>query len=432
MIRTLVSLLWLAAAAAAQGVLGTITGAITNPDGGVVAAAPIQLRHVETGQLHNTSSSANGSYTLPGLPAGTYELAIPEIGFSFARYERKNIMLAAAQTLRLDLRLEWSNGLGTIGDDDATILRRTFRTPAGPAPRTPDGKPDFTGVWNGQTDANPEQAAVLMVGDVDQLPSVGPGAVLADIIASGHIPTVTLTEIFRQAVTSQIIVNAHRINRGQMPVTPETGDTDFYVITADTPEDIQAKLLRVVTERIPQRFGLDPLRDVQVLTPMNRGSLGARALNVALQAALNPDATPRVTRFGWTYAPGDKVIQTINDYDKDTFNGDIGQVVQVDLEEGEVVVHFDGRAVTYDVAELDEVALAYAITVHKSQGSEYPAVVIPLATQHYPMLARNLLYTGVTRGKRLVVLIGQPKACALAVRNVRAMQRLTNLAARLR
>jgi exodeoxyribonuclease V alpha subunit len=280
--------------------------------------------------------------------------------------------------------------------------------------------------------AIPAQAAVLLVGDVDQLPSVGPGAVLADIIASERIPTVTLTEIFRQAASSQIIVNAHRINRGQMPVTPETSDSDFYVITADTPEDIQAKLLRVVTERIPQRFGLHPIRDVQVLTPMNRGSLGARALNVALQEALNADATPTITRFGWSYAPGDKVLQTINDYDKDVFNGDIGQVMRVDLEEGEVVISFEGREVTYDVAELDEVALAYATTVHKSQGSEYPAVVIPLATQHYPMLARNLLYTGVTRGKQLVVLIGQPKACALAVRNVRAMRRLTNLATRLR
>jgi exodeoxyribonuclease V alpha subunit len=279
--------------------------------------------------------------------------------------------------------------------------------------------------------AIPAQAAVLMVGDVDQLPSVGPGAVLADIIASGRMPTMTLTEIFRQAASSEIVVNAHRINRGQMPVTPEDGESDFYVIPADTPEDIQAKLLRVVTERMPQRFGLHPIRDIQVLTPMNRGSLGARTLNEVLQAALNPEATPRVTKFGWTYAPGDKVIQTLNDYDKDVFNGDIGHVVRVDLEEGVVVISFDGREVTYDVAELDEVALAYAITVHKSQGSEYPAVVIPLATQHYPMLVRNLLYTGVTRGKRLVVLIGQPRACALAVRNSRAMRRLTNLAARL-
>jgi exodeoxyribonuclease V alpha subunit len=154
--------------------------------------------------------------------------------------------------------------------------------------------------------------------------------------------------------------------------------------------------------------------------------------NGALQEALNADATPTVTRFGWNYAPGDKVLQTINDYDKDVLNGHIGQIMRVDLEEGEVVIRFEGREVTYDVAELDEVALTYATTVHKSQGSEYPAVVILLATQHYPMLARNLLYTGVTRGKQLVVLIGQPKACALAVRNVRAMRRLTHLAARLR
>jgi exodeoxyribonuclease V alpha subunit len=286
--------------------------------------------------------------------------------------------------------------------------------------------------------AIPDHAAVLMVGDVDQLPSVGPGAVLSDIITSGRIPTVTLTEIFRQAATSQIIVNAHRINRGKMPVEPEASTDaeaqvrDFYVIPATTPEDIQAKLLRVVTERIPQRFGLHPIRDIQVLTPMNRGSLGARALNVALQQALNPEATPQVTRFGWTYAPGDKVIQTVNDYDKDVFNGDIGQVTRVDPDEGVVTVLFDGREVVYEFGELDEVALAYTATVHKSQGSEYPAVVIPLATQHYPMLERNLLYTGVTRGKQLVVLIGQPKAVAIAVRTVRSMRRLTNLAARLR
>jgi exodeoxyribonuclease V alpha subunit len=280
--------------------------------------------------------------------------------------------------------------------------------------------------------AIPDPAAVLLVGDVDQLPSVGPGTVLADIIASGRIPTVTLTEIFRQAATSQIIVNAHRMNQGQLPVMRDDGKSDFYVIRADSPEEIQAKLLRVVTERIPQRFGLHPIRDVQVLTPMNRGSLGARALNGVLQEALNPEATPRVTRFGWTYAPGDKVIQTVNNYEKDVFNGDIGRVNQVDVEEGQVEIDFDGRLVSYDVGELDEVALAYAATVHKSQGSEYPVVVLPLATQHYPMLARNLLYTGVTRGKQLVVVIGQPRAVAIAVRNVRSVQRLTNLAARLR
>ncbi len=283
--------------------------------------------------------------------------------------------------------------------------------------------------------AIPDHAAVLMVGDVDQLPSVGPGAVLADLIASGRIPTVTLTEIFRQAATSRIIVNAHRINRGEMPVEPEAADPttrDFYVIPAKTPEEIQDKLLRLVTERIPRRFGLHPIRDIQVLTPMNRGSLGAMALNGVLQQALNPDAHPKVSRFGWTYAPGDKVIQTVNDYDKDVFNGDIGHVIRVDPEDGLVVVHFDAREATYELGELDEVALAYTATVHKSQGSEYPAVVIPLATQHYPMLERNLLYTGVTRGKQLVVIIGQPKALAIAVRTVKSTRRLTNLAARLR
>src|SRR2546427_2135116 len=280
--------------------------------------------------------------------------------------------------------------------------------------------------------AIPNNAAVLLVGDVDQLPSVGPGTVLADIIASGRIPTVTLTEIFRQAATSQIIVNAPRVNQGQMPLMREDGPSDFYVIPADSPEEIQAKLLRVVPARLPQRFGLHPIRDVQVLTPMNRGSLGARALNSVLQEALNPAATPRVTRFGWTYAPGDKVIQTVNNCEKDVFNGDIGRVAQIDVEAGQVMIDFDGRSVTYDVGELDEVALAYATTVHKSQGSEYPVVVLPLATQHYPMLARNLLYTGVTRGKQLVVVIGQPRAVAIAVRNVRSVQRLTNLAARLR
>jgi exodeoxyribonuclease V alpha subunit len=285
--------------------------------------------------------------------------------------------------------------------------------------------------------AIPDQAAVLLVGDVDQLPSVGPGSVLSDIITSGHIPTVTLTEIFRQAATSQIIVNAHRINQGKMPV--ESDDTesdqtvrDFYIIPAETPEDIQDKLLRVVTERIPERFGLHPIRDVQVLTPMNRGSLGVRALNVALQQALNPDATPQITRFGWTYAPGDKVIQTVNNYDKDVFNGDIGHVERVDTEDGVITLNFDGREVAYDLGELDEVALAYTATVHKSQGSEYPAIVIPMATQHYPMLERNLLYTGVTRGKQLVVIIGQPKALAIAVRTIKSMRRLTNLAKRLR
>lgn len=281
--------------------------------------------------------------------------------------------------------------------------------------------------------AIPDHAALLLIGDVDQLPSVGPGLVLADVITSGRIPTVRLTEIFRQAAASQIIVNAHRINRGQLPERAESPAelSDFYFIAAATPEEIHDKLLQVVTERLPRRFDLDPIRDIQVLTPMNRGPLGARALNAALQQRLNPQAEPKISRFGWTFAPGDKVMQMVNNYNKDVFNGDVGWVSAVDVEEGLVSVDYDGRTVAYELGELDEVALAYAATIHKSQGSEYPAVVIPLATQHYLLLERNLLYTGVTRGKRIVVLIGQPQAVAMAVNTVHARRRLTKLAARL-
>ncbi len=280
--------------------------------------------------------------------------------------------------------------------------------------------------------AVPSHAAVLLVGDVDQLPSVGPGAVLQDIIESGRVPTVRLTEIFRQAASSSIVVNAHRINAGQPIETPEgAGLRDFYFIPAESPEEIYDKLFQVVTERIPRRFGMNPIRDIQVLTPMNRGSLGTRSLNVELQQRLNAGAEPQVSRLGWTYAPRDKVIQTVNDYDKDVFNGDIGQVSRVDLDEGQVHVTFDDRTVLYEFGELDEISLAYATSVHKSQGSEYPAVVIPLAMQHYLLLQRNLLYTAVTRGKRLVVIIGQTRALAMAVKNVRSTRRLTNLGARL-
>lgn len=282
--------------------------------------------------------------------------------------------------------------------------------------------------------AIPDHAAVLIVGDVDQLPSVGPGAVLADIIASGRIPTVRLTEIFRQAASSKIIVNAHRINQGLMPQRPDplAPISDFYFIPADTPEAIHDKLLQVVTQRIPNRFGLHPIRDIQVLTPMNRGGLGARALNGELQQRLNPHAEPKISRFGWTFAPGDKVIQTVNNYDKEAFNGDIGQITRIDPEEGLIYIDFDGREVEYELSELDEISLAYAATVHKSQGSEYRAVVIPLATQHYTLLQRNLLYTAVTRGKQLVVVIGQSRALAIAVKNAHSGRRLTNLAARIR
>ena len=224
------------------------------------------------------------------------------------------------------------------------------------------------------------------MGDVDQLPSVGPGQVLADVIASGAVPVVRLTEVFRQAAQSRIVTNAHRINRGEMPEPGEDPASDFHLVRCKDPEDGVAKLLEVVARRIPARFGLDPIRDVQVLCPMNRGGLGARSLNLELQRLLNPPGEARVERFGWTFGPGDKVMQVVNDYEKEVFNGDLGLVRTIDAEAGELVVDFEGRDVAYDFGELDELVLAYATTVHKAQGSEYPAVVIPVTTQHYPML----------------------------------------------
>ena len=280
--------------------------------------------------------------------------------------------------------------------------------------------------------AVPSTAALLIVGDVDQLPSVGPGAVLADIIESGQIATVRLTEIFRQASTSKIITNAHRINQGQLPQPDSSLSlSDFYCLYAETPEEIFAKLMHVVLERIPQRFNLDPVNDVQVLTPMNRGGLGARSLNIELQTRLNGQSEPKVTRYGSTYAPGDKVIQRINNYDKEVFNGDIGVISSIDIEDSLFQITFDERVVDYEFNELDEIALAYATSIHKAQGSEYPAVVIPMAMQHFMLLERNLLYTGVTRGKQLVVVIAQPKALAMAVKNQRSQRRITNLISRL-
>jgi len=275
--------------------------------------------------------------------------------------------------------------------------------------------------------ALPDQAALLLVGDVDQLPSVGPGQVLADIIASGAVPVVRLTEVFRQAAESRIIINAHRINQGLMPDLVSIESGDFFFVDAADPEEGVRKVLAIVRERIPKRFGFDPIRDIQVLCPMNRGGLGARSLNIELQAALNSPGEIRVERFGWTFCPGDKVMQVENDYDKEVYNGDHGVVSHIDMEEGELTVDFDGRELTYGFGELDELVLAYATTIHKSQGSEYPAVVIPLSTQHYPMLQRNLVYTGVTRGKRLVVLVGQRKALAIAIKGARARRRWSKL-----
>jgi exodeoxyribonuclease V alpha subunit len=278
--------------------------------------------------------------------------------------------------------------------------------------------------------ALPSRLALILVGDVDQLPSVGPGQVLADIINSGVIPLVRLTEVFRQAAESRIVMSAHQINQGLMPElrNDKNTHTDFYIVEAADPEDAVRKMLHLVKRRIPQQFGFDPVRDIQVLCPMNRGVCGARSLNSQLQATLNPPGELRVERFGWIYGAGDKVMQIENDYDKDVYNGDIGMVSAIDPDVQELIVDFDSRQVVYGFDEMDHLVLSYATTIHKSQGSEYPVVLIPLVMQHYPMLKRNLIYTAVTRGKQLVVLIGQKKALAVAVKGYHTDQRWTKLA----
>ena len=276
--------------------------------------------------------------------------------------------------------------------------------------------------------AVPPRSGLLLVGDVDQLPSIGPGQVLGDIIGSGAIGVARLTEVFRQASESRIIVNAHRINRGEMPEWPRGAEnSDFFFVEAKEPEGGAVKVVEIVRDRIPRRFGLDPIQDVQVLCPMQRGVLGARSLNGDLQKALNPNMAEKIERFGSAFAPGDKVMQTENDYDREVFNGDLGRVRRIDQAEGVLIADFDGREIEYPFGELDALVPAYATTIHKSQGSEYPAVVITLATQHYTMLARNLVYTAVTRGKRLVVIVGQRKALAIAVRTHRSKRRWTKL-----
>lgn len=279
--------------------------------------------------------------------------------------------------------------------------------------------------------ALPDSARLILVGDVDQLPSVGPGRFLADLIASGRVEVARLTQIFRQGPESRIVVNAHRVNRGEMPlVAPSEEGLDFYFIERSRPEEILETLCQLVTQRIPRSFHLDPLQEIQVLTPMNKGLLGVANLNAVLQGLLNPHGRP-ATGGGRSLRIGDKVMQVRNNYELEVFNGDIGRIVAADHEEQEVRIDFDDRVIRYDQAALDEVVLAYACSIHKAQGSEYPAVVAPLHQQHYPMLERNLLYTALSRGKRLVVLVGERRALELAVRRKRSHRRYSLLAARL-
>jgi exodeoxyribonuclease V alpha subunit len=279
--------------------------------------------------------------------------------------------------------------------------------------------------------AVPDGASLILVGDVNQLPSVGPGNSLGDIIGSGSVPVVKLNKIFRQAKESLIIVNAHRINHGLLPKLESSGPrNDFYFIEQEDPDEVLKIVLELARERIPRRFGLDPLEEIQVLTPGHRGTIGAQNLNLRLQETLNPQAT-FITRGNRQFRLNDKVMQIRNNYDKEVFNGDIGRIQSIDFESQEIIISFDGRRVKYDFTDLDEVVLAYAVSVHKSQGSEFPAVIIPLLTQHYLLLQRNLIYTAVTRGRKLVVMVGTRKALAIAVRNAKSQVRYTRLQQRL-
>ncbi|MFP6581829.1 MAG: ATP-dependent RecD-like DNA helicase [Candidatus Hydrogenedentota bacterium] len=274
--------------------------------------------------------------------------------------------------------------------------------------------------------AIPDEARLLLVGDVDQLPSVGPGNVLMDIIASTVVPTVRLKTVFRQAAESGIISNAHRINTGDMP---EWNTTDFFFVERNEPEAVRDTVIELVANRIPKKFRFDPWKDIQVLSPMHRGEAGVANLNTYLQEALNPDGHP-IPRKG--FRVGDKVIQTRNNYELDVYNGDVGRITVVSEEVKELHVEFEDRTALYTFDDMDDLNLAYAITVHKSQGSEYPALVIPLASQHYLMLQRNIFYTAITRGKSLVVIVGDTKALRRALSNTDVSRRNTRLAERLR
>ena len=288
-------------------------------------------------------------------------------------------------------------------------------------------------LFNALLKAISPRSALLLVGDADQLPSVGPGQVLADMITSKTLPCIQLTEVFRQAASSTIVSVAHSINRGILPKLQGYGlDSDFFFLEANEPEEALSLIVDLTTRRLPQKLGLNPLNDIQILSPMARGMVGARTLNLELQKALNPPNEHSLQKFGWNFSVKDKVMQIQNNYQKEVYNGDIGIIKHIDKEEGEMVITFDKRDIVYDVNELDEIVLSYAMTIHKSQGSEYPAVIIPLMTQHYTMLQKNLVYTAITRGKSLVILVGQKKALAIAVKNNKATRRWSMLEQRIR
>lgn len=381
----------------------------------------------------------------PGVGKTTIVKAIVSV------FERAGVATRlAAPTGRAAKRMSEATGhaAGTIHrllefDPKTSRFKRDAKSPIDGGAIVVD-ESSMVDVWmaDALTQAVADGARLVLVGDVDQLPSVGPGSVLRDAIASRVVPCVRLVRIFRQAEASLIVQNAHRINAGEAPLVPAKGETnaDFFVIEKRDPEDARRVLVDLVTRHIPRRFGLDPVRDIQVLTPMNRGPLGTAVLNEALQEVLNPARGPSAARGKMTFRVGDKVMQLRNDYNKNVFNGDVGVVASIGEEDDalSLVVRYDGdgeadaREVKYDGRALDELTLAYACTVHKSQGSEYPAVVIPLLTSHFVMLSKNLVYTAVTRGKRLVVLVADPRALHLALSAERREEaRQTKLALRI-
>lgn len=280
--------------------------------------------------------------------------------------------------------------------------------------------------------AIPKHAALVIVGDVDQLPSVGAGQFLTDLIQSETIPTVKLEQVFRQAAESHIIQAAHKVNHGEMPFLKKDKSSDFFFLEIQNPEDGIPLIIDLIKTRLPQAYGFDSMKDIQVLCPMQKGLLGVRNLNLEIQKALNPTPPLKIERFGNIYGVGDKIIITQNDYQKEVFNGDLGFIEDINIVSQFCLINVDDRIISFDFVDMDIVQPAYTITVHKSQGSEYPAVILPVVSQHYVMLKRNLLYTGITRGKKLVIIVGQPKALSTAVKSINEKRRWTKLKERIK